>query len=53
MDMKLGPVTKLDKRNKTIPKKIMMTSYQKSVTSWSFFQPLAKLEQSESWIPDV
>ena len=53
MDMKLGPVTKLDKRNKTIPKKIMMTSYQKSVTPWSFFQPVANLEQSGSWIPDV
>ena len=30
--MKLGPVTKLDKRNKTVPKKLTMMSYRKIVT---------------------
>ena len=30
--MKLGPVTELDKRNKTAPKKLMLTSCWKIVT---------------------
>ena len=38
IDMKLGPVTKLDKRNKTASKKFDDTSCQKVVTSLSFFQ---------------
>ena len=38
IDMKLGPVTKLDKRNKTTLKKLAMSSCQKIVTSLSFFQ---------------
>ena len=39
IDMKLGPVTKLDQRNKTMSKKknkLTMTSYRKIVTSSSF-----------------
>ena len=51
--MKLGPVTKLDKRNKTTSKKLMMTSYRKIVTSLSFFGFLANLEQSGCGIPDT
>ena len=43
--MKLGPVTKLDKRNKTTSKKFM--------TSLSFFGFLANLEQSGGRIPDT
>ena len=35
IDMKLGPVTKLEKRNKTASKKLTITSYQKIVTSKS------------------
>ena len=37
-DMKLGPVTKLDKRNKTPIKKMTMTSCRKIMTSLSFFR---------------
>ena len=44
--MKPGPVTKLHKRNKTM-------SRWKIVTSLSFFQFIANLEQSGSRIPDV
>ena len=36
-DMKLGPVTKLDKRNKSTSKNLTMTSCQKIVTSLAFF----------------
>ena len=50
--MKLGPVTKLDKRNKT-SKKLTMTSCQKIVTPLSFFRFLANLEQSGGRIPDT
>ena len=42
--MKLGTVTKLDKRNKT-------TSKNLKVTSLSFFQFMANLNQLGSWIP--
>ena len=38
IDMKLGPVTKLDKRNKITLKKLAMSSCQKIVKSLSFFQ---------------
>ena len=51
--MKLGPVTKLDKRNKTASKNLTMTSCQKIVTSVSFFQFTANLKQSGSRIPDT
>ena len=49
--MKLGPVTKLDKRSQTTSKK-MMTSCRRIVTSLSFFRLIANLEQSRSRIPD-
>ena len=47
IDMKLEPVSKLDKRNKTTSKKLM-TSGQKILTSLLFFQFTANLEQSRS-----
>ena len=50
IDMKLGPIAKLDERKKNTSKKL--TSYQKIVTSLSFFQFMVNLEQSRSWIPD-
>ena len=50
--MKLGPVTKLDKRNKAMSKKLMMTSFRKIVPSLPFFGFLANLEQSGGRIPD-
>ena len=48
IDMKLGPVTKLDKRNKIKSKK-----YYKIVTSLSFFGFLANLEQSGGRISEI
>ena len=53
IDIKLGLVTKLDKRSKAISKNLMMTSNQKNVTPLSFFRFMANLELSESRIPDV
>ena len=50
--MKLGPVTELDKTNKT-SKKMTITSYRKIVASLSFFGFLANLEQSGGRIPDT
>ena len=49
--MKLGPVTKLDKRNTATSKKLMMTSCQQM--SLSNFWFMTNLEQSGSWIPDA
>ena len=46
IDMKLGPVTKPDKRNKTTSKNLTMTSCRKTVMSLSFFGFLSNLEQS-------
>ena len=44
--MKHGPVTKLDKRNKTTSKNFTLTSCQKIKTSLVFIGFLAKLDQS-------
>ena len=53
IDIKLGPVTKLDIRTKKkSEKKWMMMSCQKIVIS-PFFGFLASLEQSGGWIPDT
>ena len=51
--MKVGPVTKLDKRNKTSQKKLTMTSCRRIMTLLPFFQFTANLEQSGSRIPDA
>ena len=51
--MKLGPVNKLYKRNKTTSKKLTMRSCQKIVTSLSFFRFLANFEQSRGQIPET
>ena len=53
IDMKVGPVTKLDKRNKTTSKMLMITSCRKIAMSLPFFQFTANLEQSGSRIPDA
>ena len=50
--MKLGPVTKLGKRNKR-QENLMMTSCQEIVTQLPFFQFMANLEQSGSRILDA
>ena len=49
--MKLGPVTKLDKKIKQSQKNLTMTSCRKIVTSLSFFGFLTNLEQSGGRIP--
>ena len=46
IDMKLGHVTKIDKRNKATSKKFKVDVCQKIVTSLSFFGFLVNLEQS-------
>ena len=53
IDMKLEPVTKLGKRNKTSSKKLTMASFQKTMTLLLFYQFMANLEQSVSGIPDA
>ena len=53
IDTNLGPVTKLEKRNKTISKKLMKTSCRQIVTSLSFSRFMANLEQSRNRILDV
>ena len=51
--MKIGPVTKLDKRNKKTSKKLTLMSCRKIVKSLSFFGFLANLEQSGDRNPDT
>ena len=51
--MKLGPVTKLDKINKTMLKKMTLTLYRETVMSLLFFGFLANLEQSGGRITDT
>ena len=51
--MKLGPVTKFDKRNKITSKKFDDDLMSKIVTSLLFFQFTGNMEQSISQIPDA
>ena len=53
IDMKLGPVTKRDNRNKTPSKNLTITSCRKIMTSLSLFRFMSNLEQSGSRIPDA
>ena len=53
IDMKLRPVTKIDKRNKTMSKNLTMRLCRKIVTSLPFFQYMANSEQSKSRILDA
>ena len=53
IDMKLGPVTKLDKRNKTTSKKFDDDVMLENCDVIVIFQFMANLEQSGSWIPDT
>ena len=52
IDIKLGSVTKIDRRNKKMSKKLTLKSCQQIVTSLLFFWFIADLEQSGSWTPD-
>ena len=51
--MRLGPVTKYETETKQCQKSLTMTSCQKIVTSLSFFQFMANLDQSRSRILDA
>ena len=51
--MKLGPVTKLDKRNKTRSTKFDVDVLPENLTSLSLFGFLTNLEQSGGRIPDT
>ena len=50
IDVKLGPVTKLDKRNNATSKNLMMMSCWQMLTNFCL---MTNLEQSGSWIPDA
>ena len=53
IDMKLGPVTKIDNRNKATSKNLTITSCQLIVLSLSFFQFMVNLELSGSRVSDA
>ena len=53
IDMKPGPVTILDKRNKTPSNKFVDDVMSEIETPLSFFQFMANLEQSRSQFPDA
>ena len=53
-DIKLGPVTKLNKRNMTMSKKkLTMRLCRQIMTSMLFFQLMIDLEQSGTRIPEA
>ena len=52
-DMELGPVTKLDKRNKATSKKLNDEVMSENCYVFAIFQFMANLEESGSRIPDV
>ena len=51
IDMKLGPVTKFDKKNVETSENMTMTSCWKILMSLSFYQFMANLEKSGNLIP--
>ena len=51
--MKLGPVTKLDKKNTTMSKKIDDDFVSANMTSLSVFRLMVNLKQFGSRIPDA
>ena len=51
--MKLGPITKLDKRNKTTSKKFDHDVMSTNCDVIVIFRLMANLEQSESRIPNT
>ena len=53
IDMKLGSVTTIDKRNTATSKKFDETSYRQVVTSLSFFRFMTNLQPSGSRILDA
>ena len=53
IDMKLGQVTKLDKRNRARSINLTMMPCLQILTLLSFFQSMASLEQSRSQISDA
>ena len=53
IDMKLGEVTKLDKKNKTTAEKVDDDIMSKNCDAIVIFQFTANLEQAGSLIPDA
>ena len=53
IDMKVGQITKLDKRNTATPKKFGNNVMSTSCDVFSFFQFIANLEQNGFQIPDA
>ena len=53
IDMKIGPVTKIDKRNTTISKKLMITPCREIVTSLLFLEFMVNFKQFASRISDA
>ena len=53
INMKLGTVTKFDKENTTMSKRLPVMLCYKIMNSFSFFQFMTNLEQSKSQIPDA
>ena len=53
VDIRLGPVTKLDKWKRAKSINLTMSSCRQILTSLSFFGSLASLKQSRSRIPDA
>ena len=53
IDMKLGPVTKFDKRNKTTSKKIVDDVMSENCDVKVIFQIFGQFEQSGGWISDT
>ena len=52
-DMKLGPVTNLDKKKMAVSKKLTMASCRQIVTLLSFFRFMANLQPSGRRVPDA
>ena len=51
--MQLEPVTKIDRRNRTMSKILEMTSFQQILTPLSFFRFMVNLKQPGSRILDA
>ena len=51
--MRFGPVTKLDKRNKTRSKKFDVDVMSENCDVMLFFGFFANLEHSGGWVPDT
>ena len=53
IDMKLGPVTKVDTSNETTSKRLAVKPCRQVLTSLSFFQFMTNFEPSQIHIPEA